>query len=135
MACSSPAKHSIHMTPSIELYFVAFTDFVCKINFQHLSLIQIYRQTVQILTFQSKFVVIFTEIRISCFPLLVYKESGFAEGPCSQPGNGCRDMNSVCAQGICKCNPGYFAREGQCCKYYAIRIHSTFQSPSFHWGM
>ena len=51
-------------------------------------------------------------------------EAGSADAPCL-PGNICLDNNSVCAQGICRCNPGYYAKEGQCCMYSFLWPNDT----------
>ena len=70
---------------------------------------------------QAIYKYMFLPITFTNYPFISYFKvsssgEGYPEAPCRQPGNECYDKNSVCAQGLCKCNPGYYSKEGQCCK-------------------
>ena len=56
--------------------------------------------------------------------LVSTSEEGSADAPC-MANNVCRDPQSVCAQGICRCNPTHYAKDGQCCEYLAFHLQRS----------
>ena len=54
-------------------------------------------------------------------PTVLKRGSGITWSNCSN-GTTCIDVNASCYDDICKCDPGYYEKDGHCCTFNHIII-------------